>query len=98
MSSPTKRAATLRDVAREAGVAVSTASRALTVPGRVSPATEQHVQAVARRLHYRPNQLAQALPSGHSKMLGLLVADITNPHNFGLIRGAEARAARRDTP
>ena len=86
------RPVTLLDVAREAGVAVSTASRALSNPGRVSRDTHDHVQAVARRLGYRPNRMAQALPSGRSHMLALLMPDITNPHNFGLIRGAEAQA------
>jgi DNA-binding LacI/PurR family transcriptional regulator len=83
---------TLHDVAREAGVAVSTASRALSNPDRVSTRTREHVQGVARRLGYRPNRIAQALPSGRTRMLALLVTDITNPHHFGLIRGAEAQA------
>jgi LacI family transcriptional regulator, galactose operon repressor len=83
---------TLEDVAREAGVAVSTVSRALTRPERVSPRTREHVRAVARRLDYRPNLLARGLPSGRTRMLALLVTDITNPHQFGLIRGAEAQA------
>jgi len=83
---------TLQDVAREAGVAVSTVSRALSNPDRVSARTREHVHEVARRLDYRPNLIARALPSGRSRMLALLVTDITNPHNFGLIRGAEAQA------
>ena len=85
-------AVTLHDVAREAGVAVSTVSRALSNPDRVSARTREHVQAVARRLDYRPNRIAQALPSGRTRMLALVVTDITNPHNFGIIRGAEAQA------
>jgi DNA-binding LacI/PurR family transcriptional regulator len=89
---PSRRAATLHDVAREAGVAVSTVSRALTRPERVNAVTREHVQEVARRLGYRPNRIARALPSGRTLMLAVLVADITNPHHFGLIRGAEARA------
>jgi DNA-binding LacI/PurR family transcriptional regulator len=83
---------TLHDVAREAGVAVSTVSRALSNPERVSRRTREHVQAIAERLDYRPNRVAQSLPSGRTQMLALLVPDITNPHNFGLIRGAEAQA------
>jgi DNA-binding LacI/PurR family transcriptional regulator len=86
------RAVTLEDVAREAGVAVSTVSRALSNPERVSQRTREHVRAVAQRMDYRPNLLAQALPSGRTRMLALLVSDITNPHQFGLIRGAEAQA------
>jgi len=84
-----RRAVTLHDVADEAGVAVSTASRALANPGRVSPATREHVQSVARGLGYRSTRAATALEAGRTPMLAVLVADITNPHNFGLIRGAE---------
>jgi DNA-binding LacI/PurR family transcriptional regulator len=86
------RPVTLLDVAREAGVAVSTVSRALSNPDRVNVRTREHVHAVARRLAYRPNLIARALPSGRTRMLALVVPDITNPHLFGLIRGAEARA------
>src|SRR3954466_16053303 len=87
-----RRAVTLHDVAREAGVAVSTVSRALSDPQRVNARTREHVSAVAQRLGYRPNRLAQALPTGRTGMLAVLVPDITNPHNFGLVRGAEAQA------
>src|SRR3954452_13514295 len=87
-----RRAVTLHDVAREAGVAVSTVSRALSDPQRVNERTREHVQAVARRMGYRPNRLAQALPTGRTGMLAVLVPDITNPHHFGIIRGAEAQA------
>jgi DNA-binding LacI/PurR family transcriptional regulator len=86
------RAVTLHDVAREAGVAVSTASRALSDPQRVNARTREHVRTVARELGYRPNRLAQALPTGRTRMLAVLVPDITNPHHFGLVRGAEAQA------
>ena len=80
-------AVTLLDVAREARVAVSTASRALANPERVSRVTREHVQQVARRLGYPTARM----PAG-THLLALLVNDITNPHNFGLIRGAEAQA------
>jgi DNA-binding LacI/PurR family transcriptional regulator len=86
------RAVTLADVADEAGVAVSTASRALSNPDRVSAPTREHVQSVATRLGYRHNRMATTPEAGRTPMLALLVADITNPHNFGLIRGAEAQA------
>lgn len=78
---------TLNDVAREADVAVSTVSRALTNPDRVSRATREHVVAIARQLGYRASRAA-----GRHQMLAMLVPDITNPHNFALIRGAEAQA------
>jgi DNA-binding LacI/PurR family transcriptional regulator len=83
---------TLQDVADEAGVAVSTASRALANPDRVSAATRQHVQSVAMRLGYRHNRMTAPAEAGRMPMLALLVADITNPSNFDVIRGAEAQA------
>jgi LacI family transcriptional regulator len=87
------RVTTLADVAEAAGVAVSTVSRAFSNPGRVNAETLDHVRAVAARLGYRPNQAARALGSGKTSMLGLIVSDITNPHFFTLIRGAERHAA-----
>jgi DNA-binding LacI/PurR family transcriptional regulator len=87
-----RRTVTLQDVADEAGVAVSTASRALANPDRVSAATRQRVQSVAMRLGYRHNRMAAPPETGGIPMLALLVADITNPSNFDVIRGAEAQA------
>jgi LacI family transcriptional regulator len=86
-------APTIHDVAREAGVAASTVSRALSNPQRVNARTREHVLAVAARLDYRPNPLARALPSGRTTTVGLLVPDITNPFFFDLIRGAERQAS-----
>jgi len=78
---------TLHDVATEADVAVSTVSRALSNPDRVSRATRDHVLAVARRMGYQPPRTGF-----RTQMLAMLVHDVTNPYNFGLIRGAEAQA------
>lgn len=64
---------------------------AISNPQRVSARTREQVQDVARRLGYQPNRIARAAV-GRTQMLALLVPDITNPHNFGLIRGAEAQA------
>lgn len=80
---------TIYDVAREAGVATSTVSRALSKPDRVNARTRDHVLEVAERLGYRINPIARALPSGRTQTLALFVSDITNPHFFGIIRGAE---------
>ncbi len=86
-------ATTIHDVAREAGVAASTVSRTFTNPQRVSARTREHVLVVADRLGYRPNPLARALPSGRTQTVALLIPDITNPHFFTLIRGAERQAS-----
>ena len=83
---------TIYDVAAAAGVATSTVSRAFSNPNRVNAATRDRILAVATELGYRPNPHARALPSGRSRTVAMVVSDITNPHYFELIRGAEQRA------
>ncbi len=83
---------TIYDVAEAAGVATSTVSRAFSHPGRVSAGTRDRILGVAAELGYRPNPHARALLSGKHHTVAMVVSDITNPHYFELIRGAEMRA------
>jgi LacI family transcriptional regulator len=85
--------ATIYDIAELAGVNPSTVSRALTKPGRISQKTETRIRAAAERLDFRFNPAARALPTGRNHMLAVIVADITNPVVFGILRGAEKAAA-----
>lgn len=89
------RPATIPDVAREAGVSRSTASRALADYGSVSPEAREKVRAAAEKLGYRPNQLARSMITGRTHTLGVVVADIQNPFFAGVTRGITdaARAA-----
>jgi LacI family transcriptional regulator, repressor for deo operon, udp, cdd, tsx, nupC, and nupG len=84
---------TLTDVAEAAGVAASTVSRAFTRPQRVNHRTREHVLRVAGELGYVPNPTAQALGTGRTRTIALLVPDITNPYFSGVIKGAERAAA-----
>ncbi|WP_286310456.1 LacI family DNA-binding transcriptional regulator [Agromyces mangrovi Wang et al. 2018] len=77
-----------------AGVNPSTVSRALGKPGRVSAKTEARIRAAAAELDFRMNPMARALPTGRTNTLGLVVADITNPMVFGVVRGAEQAASQ----
>jgi len=86
-------APTIYDVAREAGVAPSTVSRAFSRPGRVKAETAEHVRAAAARLGYRTNPPARALSTGRSSMVALVIPDVTNPVYFDITRGAEDAAA-----
>ncbi len=83
------RPATLSDVARVAGVAVSTASRALSNPGRVSGVTRRRIEQAAAELNYVANSSARALSSGFTGAVAVLVPDITNPFYFDIIRGTQ---------
>lgn len=66
------RVSTIRDIARQAGVAVSTASLALNGDERVAPDTRKRVLAVAERLDYHPSRTAKSLSSGRTWSLHLL--------------------------
>ncbi|GAA2097162.1 LacI family DNA-binding transcriptional regulator [Microlunatus panaciterrae] len=89
---PPAGAATIYDVAKAAGVAASTVSRALSRPGRVSFKTAERIREAAEELGYRAGSIRRTVPAGRSRMLAMVVADITNPAFFGMIRGAERTA------
>ncbi len=72
--------ATIRDVAKRAGVAISTASAAINRSAPVSDAVIAKVQEAVRDIGYVPHAAAQSLRSGQSRMIGLIVPNITNPH------------------
>lgn len=85
--------ATIYDVARVAGVSTSTVSRAFSRPGRVSAQTAEKIRQVAEELGYRSREVSRTTAKSTTKVLGLAVADITNPFNFRVIRGCQAAAA-----
>ena len=87
-------AVTIKDVARESGVNVSTVSRALNGEYGVHADTREHVVAVAERLRYRPNRVARGLVTGRSHTLALVVSDIRNLFFAEVARGAEDAAYR----
>jgi LacI family transcriptional regulator len=86
-------AATIYDVAELAGVSPSTVSRALSKPGRISARTEARIRMAAQQLSFRINPMARALHTGRTNTLALVVADITNPVIFDIVRGAEHAAS-----
>jgi LacI family transcriptional regulator len=69
---------TLKDVAQAARVSISTASRALGGSGLASERTQLRLTRIARELGYRPNPIARGLKTGQSRLVGLLVHNLTN--------------------
>ncbi|MGO1316061.1 MAG: LacI family DNA-binding transcriptional regulator [Cellulomonadaceae bacterium] len=88
----TTRPPTIYDVALRAGVAPSTVSRALARPGRVSAATAERVRRAAAEIGYRRSTFAPALLQVPTKLLAIIVPDITNPVFHEVVRGAQAAA------
>jgi LacI family transcriptional regulator len=82
---------TIYDVAREAGVAASTVSRAYARPGRVSAETARAIFAAAERLGYRATAITGS-PGRQTGAVALMVSDITNPFYGEIIKGAEEAA------
>jgi LacI family transcriptional regulator, repressor for deo operon, udp, cdd, tsx, nupC, and nupG len=85
----------ITDIARVAGVAPSTVSRALQNHPRISPARCLEIQALARDMGYRPSQAARSLVTGRTQTLGVVVTDVTDPFVAEVLKGAEA--ASRET-
>jgi LacI family transcriptional regulator, galactose operon repressor len=85
--------ATLRDVARVAGVHPGTVSRALNpeTEALVRDETVRRVRQVAKELGYRPNPLARGLKTNRSYTVGVIVPDIQNPLFPPIIRGLDDR-------
>jgi len=89
-------AVTLGDVAREAGVSLATASRAIngSASRTVRPDLRARVEAAATRLRYTPDANAQAMARGRTTSLGLVVHDIADAYSSAVASGV-VRAADR---
>jgi DNA-binding LacI/PurR family transcriptional regulator len=78
--------ATIRDVAREAGVSLGTASRVVNGVPNVSAAVRARVEQAIARLGYKPDPQAQGLRGGATRTVGIIVRDITIPALAGFVR------------
>lgn len=85
--------ASIKDVARLAGVSIATVSRAINNLDVVSEATRNRIIRAVEHLDYNPNLAARSLKLNRSKLLGLLVPDIENPFYATLARHVEAATA-----
>jgi DNA-binding LacI/PurR family transcriptional regulator len=82
----------IQAVAAKAGVSVATVSRAFNFPDKVTPATRELVERVARELNYLPNASARTLRTQRSRVLGVVLPTLLNPTFAECLQGI-ARAA-----
>src|SRR5215212_8437038 len=80
----------IKDIAKEAGVSTATVSHVINKTKYVSDETRERVQRAIEKFDYHPNAHAQMLALGKSKMIGLLVSDISNPFFPEIIKSIEA--------
>jgi LacI family transcriptional regulator len=86
--------ATIRDVAREAGVSIATVSRVFNDSSLVSDETVALVRSVAERLNYWPNGVARSLITNRTHALGVLLPDIYGEFFSDVIRGIDLAARK----
>ncbi len=86
-----RRKATLADVAERAGVATSTASRALNGHAGLAPATRAAVEDAAAQLNFQPSALARSLRTQQTFTVGFVVPDVSSPFYAAALQGAQGR-------
>lgn len=84
---------TLRDVGSKLGLSAMTVSLALRHHPRISAATRQRVQAAMKELNYAPNQVARALATGKSNLIGVIVPNSSDQYYAEVIRAIEDAAS-----
>jgi LacI family purine nucleotide synthesis repressor len=85
---------TIKDVAREAGVSISTVSNALNDVDVLNPETKSHVLKVAKRLNYVPNLNGKLLRNGETKMLGFFTTSVAGPYFYKLVESMSRECDR----
>jgi LacI family transcriptional regulator len=79
----------IKDIAKRAGVSISTASYALNGVPKVSKETRERVLQIAKELNYRPNSFAKSLKTRKTHVIGLFVSHMDSPYYFEIIQGID---------
>lgn len=87
--------ATLKDVAQETGLTVSTVSRVLNNRGYISVETRKKVYAAMKKLNYHPNEVARSLSKKATNTIGVIVPHIKHPYFAELISRLEKQAYKK---
>lgn len=86
--------ATIRDVAREAGVSVATVSRVINESGPVKDETRRRIREVAQRLRFTPNTTARILSTRRTHTIGVLLPDVYGEFFSEIMRGIDQTVRR----
>lgn len=86
---------TIRDIAREAGVSISTVSRVLTGSANVKDAKKKEILRIIEKYDFQPNMLARSLIRTQTMQIGYIVADICNPYYSAVFASCEKSANAR---
>ena len=96
MTQPLRRRPTMKDVARHAGVSISTVSYVLNGSGPVGQERRSRVMDAIRVLDYSPNGTARSLKRRSASTIGLVVPELTNPFFAMVAEGVQRAASQRD--
>ena len=91
-----QKAITIKDIAIALNLSISTVSKALKGSHEISAKTQKTVKEYARKIHYRPNPIAQSLRQGTSKTIAVIVPNIDNNFFSQVINGIESIAFKKD--
>ncbi len=87
-----KRRISIQDIARKAGVAHTTVSRALRDNPLISSKVREEIKQIAREMGYVPNSIAQSLQNQRTNTIGVVVISIADPYFAEVVEGVEQRA------
>ncbi len=90
-----RRKITLKQIARELDVSISTVSKALKNSAEISEDTKQKIQAFAKLYNYRPNNIALSLQNRKTNTIGIIIPEIVHHFFSKVIRGVELVANKR---
>lgn len=88
--------ANIQDVAKQAGVSISTVSRVLNGTAKVKSEVKKKVEASIEALTYQPNPAARSLRTNRSKIIGLIIPDLQTPFFMRIVQQVEEEIQTQD--
>ncbi len=90
------KSATLKEIAQQLNISITTVSKALKNYADVSPATKSAVLELAKKLHYTPNSFAINLRTSESRLIGLIIPEVVHHFFSSIVNGIVAEAEKND--